>query len=345
MNYQSYPHNDRNITIVDMRHHYAIVSELTMKGIHKYIQQGKKIGIILNKTGYYTSIMCRDCGETVYCDQCHLPLAIHGSSDDLGFSVCHCCRSTYDIPDHCKHCHGNNLQHRGMWLEQLAWYIREHTDVDPVVIQSSNTNSARKSNRMYDERDTSQIIIWTSLIATGNPTHQFDLLIYLNADQWLSKPDFNASFDTFYSVYDGVRQHPHANVVLQSYSPDHQLFQYIGSCDEAGFVQRDQSYKRTYDYPPYSQVCVLMYKHEVQSRVYRTIQKLYNELSYLKEYHKRDDIQLYQTPPLVFKKYGKYHYHIILKWPEIRSFVDLIFPLCKIYERGFKVDWEPRNLV
>jgi primosomal protein N' (replication factor Y) (superfamily II helicase) len=220
-----------------------------------------------------------------------------------------------------------------------------HTWVTPLIIQSSNTNSSRKSSTIYEQRDSSQIIIWTSLIATSNHEHQFDLLIYCNGDQWLSKPDFNASFDTFYSMYDGVRHHPHANIVIQSYSPEHEIFGFVGRADEAWFTQRDQSYKKQHSYPPYSQVCVLMYKHEVQTRVYRTVQKLFNELSYLREYHKRDDIQLYQTPPLVFKKFGKFHYHIILKWAEIRSFVDMAFPLCKIYERGFKVDREPRNLV
>ena len=328
-----------------MRHHYEVISELALSGIRKYIKQGKKVGVILNKTWYYTSILCRDCGELMYCDQCHLPLTIHGKAEEFAFAMCHCCRSTYSVPDRCQHCKGFNIQNRGMWLEQLADHLKLHTGITPLVLQSSNTNSKTKTSKMYQQRDSSQLIIWTSLLTTASDTHQFDLLIYINADQWLSKPDFNAGFDTFYSVYDGVRNHSHANIVLQTYNPDHAIWWYVGNGDEAGFTTRDQNYKREHGYPPYTQVCILMYKHEVQSRVYRTIQKLYNELSYLKEYHKRDDIELYQTPPLMFKKFGKYHYHIILKWAEVRSFVDMAFPLCKIYERGFKVDREPRNLV
>jgi len=345
MNYQQYTHNSRSITIIDMRHHYEVLSDLAMRGIRKYLSQGKKIWLILNKTGYYTSILCRDCGETVYCDHCHLPLAIHGSTDQLGFAMCHCCRSTYPIPTECQHCHHTSLQHRGLWLDQLAEYIQLETDITPLLIQSSNTNSSRKSSIMYDQRQISQIIIGTSLVSMTSSAHQFDLLIYCNADQWLSKPDFNAQFDTFYSVFDGVRHHTHANIIVQTYSPEHPIFGYIGTWDESGFVSRDQSYKLEHNYPPYSQICVLMYKHEVQTRVYRSVQKLFNELQYLREYHQREDIELYQTPPLVFKKFGKYHYHIILKGKEIRSFVDLAFPLCKIYERWFKVDWEPRNLI
>ncbi len=232
-----------------------------------------------------------------------------------------------------------------MGLEQLSDYLIAQTGFKPLIIQSSAVNSSRKASTIYEARGSNQLIIGTSLIATSNTDHQFDLLVYMGADQGMSKPDFNAMFDTFYSLYDGVRNHAHANVVVQTYSPDHEIFGFVGRGDEAGFTARDQAYKLKHNYPPYSQVCVLMYKHEVQTRVYRTVQKLFNELSYLREYHKREDIELYQTPPLVFKKFGKFHYHIILKWAEIRSFVDLVFPLCKIYERGFKVDREPRNLV
>gem|GEM_PF-2264443 len=50
MNYSQYTQNNRSITIIDMRHHYEVISELALSGIRKYIKQGKKVGVILNKT-------------------------------------------------------------------------------------------------------------------------------------------------------------------------------------------------------------------------------------------------------------------------------------------------------
>ena len=46
----------------------------------------------------------------------------------------------------------------------------------------------------------------------------------MGADQGMSKPDFNAMFDTFYSLYDGVRNHSHASVVVQTYNPNHEIW-------------------------------------------------------------------------------------------------------------------------
>jgi primosomal protein N' len=94
-----------------------------------------------------------------------------------------------------------------MGLEQLSDYLTTHIGITPLMIQSSSSNSGRKAASMYEQRELYPIIIGTSLITTSNATHQFDLLVYLNADQGMSKPDFNALYDTFYTIYDGIRHH------------------------------------------------------------------------------------------------------------------------------------------
>jgi len=60
-------------------------------------------------------------------------------------------------------------------------------------------------------------------------------------------------------------------------------------------------------------MCVLLYKHEVEKSVYTTVHKLYQELLYLREQYEMEDLEIYATPPSVYKMYGKYRYHIILK--------------------------------
>jgi hypothetical protein len=34
-----------------------------------------------------------------------------------------------------------------------------------------------------------------------------------------------------------------------------------------------------------------------------------------------------------------------LKWPKLRDFMDIAYSKLKIASRGFKVDWEPQNLI
>lgn len=66
-------------------------------------------------------------------------------------------------------------------------------------------------------------------------------------------------------------------------------------------------------YPPCGTLCVLRYKHEIQERVHTQVDTVYKELLFLQQKYDMHDIQIYTTPPLVYKIYGKYRYHIILK--------------------------------
>jgi len=66
-------------------------------------------------------------------------------------------------------------------------------------------------------------------------------------------------------------------------------------------------------YPPVTQMCVLLYKHEIEGRLYTSTHKLYQELLYLRDQYEMTDLEIYATPPMIYKMYGKYRYHIILK--------------------------------
>jgi hypothetical protein len=56
-----------------------------------------------------------------------------------------------------------------------------------------------------------------------------------------------------------------------------------------------------------------LYKNEIEERLFNKVDKLYKELLYLKEKYMMNDLEIYSTPPLIYKIFGKYRYNIILK--------------------------------
>jgi hypothetical protein len=58
-----------------------------------------------------------------------------------------------------------------------------------------------------------------------------------------------------------------------------------------------------------------------------------------------DDLEIYSTPPLIYKIFGKYRYNIILKWKDLRNFMDIVYTKLKINQNWFKVDWEAESLI
>lgn len=104
-------------------------------------------------------------------------------------------------------------------------------------------------------------------------------------------------------------------------------------------------YNKRFCYPPYTQLCVIMYKHEVEERLYTTVNKLYQELLFLKVSYQQENLEIYSTPPLIYKAFGKFRYHIVLKGEDLRNFMEIAYSKLKMRSRGFKVDWEPQNLI
>ncbi|USN55230.1 MAG: hypothetical protein H6765_01115 [Candidatus Peribacteria bacterium] len=76
---------------------------------------------------------------------------------------------------------------------------------------------------------------------------------------------------------------------------------------------QELAYRKLHNYPPYTDMCIIRYKHEVEERLYNSVNKLNQELLFLKESYGMNQLEIYTTPPLVYKVYHKYRYNIILK--------------------------------
>ena len=100
-----------------------------------------------------------------------------------------------------------------------------------------------------------------------------------------------------------------------------------------------------FGYPPQTQMAILLYKHEIEEKLYTITNKLYKELMYLKEFYSFDNLEIHSTPPMVYKKFGKYRYYIVLKSTKLRQFMDIAYSKLRIYQKGFKVDRMPESIL
>jgi primosomal protein N' len=92
-------------------------------------------------------------------------------------------------------------------------------------------------------------------------------------------------------------------------------------------------------------MAIILYKHEIEEKLFNKVNKLYQELNYLKEKYQFSDLEIYPTPPLIYKIFGKYRYNIILKSKNLRDFLEIAFEKLRIYEKRFKIDRKPNQLV
>jgi primosomal protein N' len=83
--------------------------------------------------------------------------------------------------------------------------------------------------------------------------------------------------------------------------------------DKEKFYEQDNVFRKVNGYPPFGELCVILYKNEIEESLFTKVDTLHKDLLYLKEKYQLKDIEIYSTPPLIYKMFGKYRYNIILK--------------------------------
>lgn len=346
MNYEQFKHKDKNIFLVDMtKESSKVFSELAEKWLNKYIKEWKKIWIIVNKKWYSSWVICWDCGYIPKCKKCDIPIAYHLDENWNEFWICHICKTTYNKEANCWNCWWYDVKNYWTWTQKLQEIILERFKKKSTIIESETVNSPNKIAKIYEEIKSYQIIIWTSLLTMPIKDIAFDLIIFVNADIWLNIPDFNSNYNNFLFLYDAFSKHTTNNFIVQSFNTESYSIRAACKLNFEEFKKNELNFRENYSYPPYTDMCVILYKNEIEDKLFTKVNKLYQELLFIKESWGFKDIEIFSTPPLIYKMFGKYRYNIILKWKNLRGFMDQCFEKLKIFEKWFKIDREPQNII
>lgn len=213
-----------------------------------------------------------------------------------------------------------------------------------MIISSETVRSPKKIDQFLEQlqqhaqQGECPIILGTSLLTTPIKGWKFDLVIIFDADIGLNIPDYNAAEKNFHFLYETFCKHQSPTFLVQSFNPEHHSIRNACKMDLQAFWEHEEPFRKAHHYPPHGEICVLLYKDEIEEKVFDKADLLYKELCYLKEKYQSEDLEIYSTPPLIYKIFGKYRYHIILKGNSVRNFMDIVYSKLDLRKRGFKVD-------
>ncbi len=66
------------VRIVDMRGSGATLSSTLIEACRRYLDEGRRVGVVANRLGYATAVSCTRCGTVKRCPKCDLPLGAQG---------------------------------------------------------------------------------------------------------------------------------------------------------------------------------------------------------------------------------------------------------------------------
>jgi len=252
------------VRIVDMKDEQdekgdpPILSRYLKEAVGKTLAAGKQTLLFLNRRGFNTYLLCRECGHIFLCPNCDVALTYHASEAVL---KCHYCDYTEAKPTVCPACACPRIGRYGIGTERLEEEVRKYFPAARIGRVDSDTMSRRGA---YEEIMNSvrnggiDILVGTQMIAKGHDYPGITLVGVVGADTGLNIPDFRAAERTFQiltqvSGRSGRGDTP-GLVVVQTFNPGHYAVQRAQHHHYEGFYSDELPLRQALFYPPFSRI-------------------------------------------------------------------------------------------
>ncbi len=330
------------VQIVDLRNeikreNFSPFSQLLEEKIHEKLEKKEQIILLLNKRGYSSAIVCRDCGFVLECENCSLSLTFHSK---INRCICHGCGATKSPPTICPKCKSAAIRFLGNGTQKIESELPKLFPTAKILRADRDTTTLRGSHqKIYEEfRDgKADILIGTQIVAKGLDLPNVSLVGVLLADIGLHLPDFRASEKTF-SLLTQVagrsgRGEKKGEVIIQTYSPENFAITNARNHNYQKFFAEEILERKNSFWPPFSKIVKFIFVNESEHFARRTAENFASKLKKLGEK------MVWVSPALIAKLHNKFHFHVIWKGGDPRKLLARI----EIPEKC-RIDVDPVNL-
>ena len=279
------------IQIIDLKQelangNHSMLSNELYKEIEKNLREKHQTILFLNRRGYSTFIMCRNCGYTVKCKNCNVSMTYHGYENKL---KCHYCGAEQKVVKICPECGSDKIRYFGTGTQKLEQEIKKQfpnsttirMDIDTVTKKNSHEQILNKfKNENID------ILIGTQMVVKGHHFPNVTLVGVIAADSSLNIDDYRANERTFQILTQVAgragREKLEGKVIIQTYNPDNFSIRTAQKQNYDEFYKIEVALRKQLKYPPFCDIIVMRFEGtnetEVKTISLQTYTKLKQEL-------------------------------------------------------------------
>lgn len=312
------------VTLVDMKDEMKkgnrILSEILHNKIEEKLNKNEQVIILLNRRGFNTITTCKNCGFTMKCPNCDIPLTYHKSSNTLR---CHYCGYGHSKITSCPECHSTDLYSMGMGTEKLEQYLNEEFSNAKVLRMDIDTTTTKGSHEKIIsefQKEEYNILVGTQMIAKGLDFPKVTLVGVINGDASLNIPDFRSAERTFQLLNQVAgragRSDLKGEVIIQGFNMDHYSIISASKHDYIGFYDEELRIRKILKYSPYYNLCLIKIKDKNFELALEEANKI---VAHFKSKNLKDTIVLGPSACIVPKINNIYQLQIILKYKDTKN--------------------------
>ena len=345
-----------DISIIDLKQELAngnrsMLSRELYASIEENLKNKKQTILFLNRRGFSTFIMCRNCGYTVKCKNCDIAMTYHSYENKL---KCHYCGHEENLVKICPECGSDKIRYFGTGTQKLEQEIHKQFSNARTIRMDVDTVSKKNSHEQILEsfkNDGIDILIGTQMVVKGHHFPNVTLVGVITADSSLNIDDYRASERTFQLLTQVAgragREKEKGKVIIQSYNPDNYSIQCARKQSYEDFYETEIAVREQLKYPPFSDIIVIGLNSSLEKEIIELEQKIY---TYLKE--KLDDnFNIFKPMPAPIEKIqNRYRHRIIIKGNINEEVYEILNTMLKkIYQKDLKstriaIDVNPSNM-
>ena len=347
-----------DVEIIDLKMELAngnrsMLSVALHDAIENNLKEKRQTILFLNRRGYSTFIMCRECGYTVKCKNCNISMTYHKSENKL---KCHYCGYEENLVTICPECNSTKIRYFGTGTQRLEQEINKifpqastiRMDIDTVTKKNSHEEILNKfKNENID------ILIGTQMVVKGHHFPNVTLVGVVAADSSLNIDDYRANERTFQLLTQVAgragRENLDGQVIIQTYNPDNFSIECSKEQNYKMFYNTEIALREQLKYPPFCDIILIGFNGLIEKEIIEVSNKIY---SYLKEHLNGQEFNILKPMPSPIDKIqNKYRWRIIIKGNMTEAANEVLNNCLKdIFEQNYKntritIDVNPNSMI
>ena len=345
------------VEIIDLKQELAngnrsMLSMELYNSIEENLKQKRQTILFLNRRGYSTFIMCRNCGYTVKCPNCNISMTYHSYEKKL---KCHYCGHEENIVTICPECHSDKIRYFGTGTQKLEQEIHKQFPEASTIRMDIDTVTKKNSHEVIlntFKNENIDILIGTQMVVKGHHFPNVTLVGVIAADSSLNIDDYRANERTFQILTQVAgragRENIPGKVVIQTYNPDNFSIICAQKQDYNMFYETEIALRRQLKYPPFCDIILIGLNSYQEAEIKNVSYRIYQ---YLEQRLNKEEFKVLRPMPCPIDKIqNRYRWRIIIKGKMTEKANEILNACLKdIYQENIKdtriaIDINPNNM-